>query len=717
MTVMLFLLSESFAFGQSKAVNRDKYNLNITQTEEKINLDGLLDEDVWKTAEKTGRFQRVTPTDTGFAIAQTEVMVTYDETNFYVGAICYDPTPGKRPIASLKRDFSFMSNDNFGIFIDPYNDQTNGFLLYVSAAGVQYEGLISNGSSVNSSWDAKWRCSVMSYDDKWVVECAIPFHSLKYFEGDTQWGINFGRLDLKTNEKSTWAAVPRQFTHSNLAFTGTLNWDKPLGKPGLSFSLIPYVTGKVTKTNSPVDEKANWGGNAGFDAKVMLSTSLNLDVTVNPDYSQVEEDRQVTNLDRFEISFPERRQFFLENSDLFAGLGNSSARPFFSRRVGLSVPVYGGMRLSGNLGDKWRIGLMDIQTGEKDDIPATNFAVAAMQRQVFSRSNITGFFINKQITGDFTDSLYNGNNYNRVAGIEYNLASADNRWTGKAFYHQSFYSGASADAAAVSGNLAYDTQFFSASIASSWIGADYIAEAGYIRRTGFFQVSPSLGYTFYPSSSSVLSHGPDFSLSLITDPELNLTDRSTEFSYNIGFQDRSSIAFSLSEDYVLLDRDYDPTNSGGLKLAAGESFDWLSGSVTFRSDSRKLFSYTLGGGYGGYYNGTRLNANTTLSYRFQPYGSISVTGNYNNISLPEPYKSAALILISPRLDLTFTDKIFLTTLVQYNNQTENLNMNIRFQWRFAPVSDLFIVYTSNSYTDDFTNKNRGLVLKLSYWFN
>ena len=304
-----------------------------------------------------------------------------------------------------------------------------------------------------------------------------------------------------------------------------------------------------------------------------------------------------------------------------------------------------------------------------------------------------------------------------VAGIEYNLASADNRWSGKAFYHQSFYPGASVDAAAVAGNLTFATRDFSASMASSWIGSDYVSEAGYIRRTGYFQVTPSLGYTFYPSSSRILSHGPDLSLNMYTDPDFNMTDRSTGLSYNISFQDRSSISFSVGEDFVLLDRDYDPTNSGGLKLAAGESFDWVAGDVSFRSDSRKLFTYSLGGGYGGYYNGTRLNMTSTIGYRFQPYGSVSVSGNYNNISLPEPYKSAALILISPRLDLTFTDKIFLTTLVQYNNQTENLNMNIRFQWRFAPVSDLFIVYTSNSYTDDFTNKNRGLVVKLSYWFN
>jgi len=714
--IALFHPGKSPVFGQSKAVNRDKYQIHINYTEEKINLDGLLDEDVWKSAERTGQFQRVTPTDTGYAIAQTTVMVTYDESNLYLAAICYDPTPGKRPISSLRRDFSFMGNDNFALFLDTYNDQTNGFGFYVSAAGVQYEHLGYGGNKTNSSWDTKWRSSVKSYDDRWVVELSIPFRSLRYFEGDTEWGINFGRLDLKTNEKSSWSPMPRQFNHCDLAYTGTLIWDKPLGKSGLRFSLIPYVTGKVTKNNQ-AEESAKWDGGAGFDAKVMLSSSMNLDLTVNPDYSQVEEDRQRTNLDRFELFFPERRQFFLENSDIFANLGNSSARPFFSRRIGLNVPVREGMRLSGKFGEKWRIGLMDIQTGKEDEIPASNFAVAVLQRQVFSRSSIAAFLINKQVTGNYNDTLYNGLDYNRVVGLEYNLASPDNRWTGKAFYHQSFYPGASADAATFAGNLGFSTRYFKAGIETAWVGADYVAEAGYIRRTGYFQMSPSAGFTFFPSSSIVLSHGPSLSFDVLYNPDFKITDRESQVIYKIGFQDRSSLNFVVAEEFVLLDRPYDPTNTGGERLAAGESFNWIDGGVGYDSDSRKLFTFTLDAGYGSYYNGTRWSMGGSVGYRFQPYGSIAIAANYNNILLPEPYNSAELVLIGPKLDITFTDKLFLSTFVQYNDQIDNLNTNIRFQWRFAPVSDLFIVYTDNSYTRDFSNKNRGLVVKLSYWFN
>jgi len=609
-----------------------------------------------------------------------------------------------------------MGNDNFALFIDTYNDQTNGFGFYVSAAGVQYKHLGYEGSRVNSSWDTKWRSAVRSYDDRWVAELSIPFRSIRYFKGDTEWGINFGRLDLKTNEKSAWAPMPRQFNHCDLAYTGTLIWDKPLNKAGLRFSLIPYITGKVAKNNETEESPKNEGG-AGFDAKVMLSSSMNLDLTVNPDYSQVEEDRQRTNLDRFELFFPERRQFFLENSDLFANLGSSSARPFFSRRIGLNVPVHAGIRLNGQLGDNWRIGLMNIQTGVEDEIPASNFSVAAFQRQVFSRSSIVGFLINKQITGNYSDTIYKGFDYNRVAGVEYNLASKDSRWTGKAFYHQSFYPGATADAATAAANLKFSTRYFNANLAASWVGADYIAEVGYIRRKGYFEVSPSLKYTFYPFSSAVLSHGPTLSFDIIQNPDFEMTDRQTQLSYSIGFQNRSQISLNVSEEFVLLDRPYSPTNTGGELLPAGESYNWQDVRVGFDSDSRKLFTLSMDAGYGSYYNGTRWSLSGSLGYRFQPYGSIAISANYNNISLPDPFNSAELILIGPKLDITFTDKIFLTTFIQYNDQVDNLNTNIRFQWRFAPVSDLFIVYTGNSYTEDFSSKNRGLVVKLSYWFN
>jgi len=715
LSIIIFSVS-TILQGQSKGVNRDKYRINITQTIENINVDGLLDEEVWETAECTGKFQRVTPTDTGYAIAQTKVRLTYDELNLYLGIICHDPTPGKRPVESLRRDYNFTRNDNFMLFLDTYNDQTNGFAFGISAAGAQTEGLQYDGTKVLYSWDIKWRSAVTSYDDRWVVEFSIPFRSIRYSEGDTEWGINFGRLDLKNNEKSAWAPMPRQFPHCSLPFTGTLVWDKPVGKAGLRVSLIPYVTGKVTR-DIEADEDIKYSGNAGIDAKMILSTSMNLDLTLNPDYSQVEVDRQQTNLDRFELFFPEKRQFFLENSDLFSNLGTGTLRPFFSRRIGLDNSVRAGARLSGNIGNNWRINLMDIQTGEKENIHASNYLVAALQRSIFSRSNISAFFINKQVMDVKDDTSFTGNRFNRVAGLEYNLASPDNRWTGKAFYHQSFQNSITFEDAAMAANLTYSSQYLTATLNQSFVGSGYIAETGYIRRRGYYEINPMFQYKFFPESDIIINHGPGVRMDMLFNPSFFLTDRETQLYYRIEWQNKSIIQVDVTETYIKLQAPYDPTNTGGLQFNTDEDFHWNEIGASYISDSRKLFNVSLTSRYGGYYTGKRLTLNGELNYRVQPYGSLAMVTTYNNISLPDPYNSAALLLIGPRLDFTFTDKLFFTSFIQYNNQIDNLNLNLRFQWRFAPVSDLFIVYTENSFPADYKVKNRGLVVKLSYWFN
>lgn len=717
--IIIITLNSGSAYSQAKGLNREKYRIDIRETTDNITVDGVLDEDAWRIAEKAGHLQRVLPTDTGFAISQTEVKLTYTPTTLYMGIICYDTLPGKRPVESLRRDFSFGKNDNFIAFIDTFNDQTNGFAFGISPAGAQWDGVQADGGTVNLNWDIKWRSAVKNYDDRWVAEYAIPFRSLRYHGGTPEWGINFSRQDLKSNEKSSWAPMPRQFATATLAYTGTLVWDKPLPPSGVRFSLIPYVSLKATQDKQK-GETIKYEPSGGIDAKAILSTSLNLDLTINPDYSQVEVDAQQTNLDRYELFFPEKRQFYLENSDLFASLGSESARPFFSRRIGLDNPVRAGARLSGKLGDKWRIGVMDIQTGSRDSIDAANYMVAAVQRQVFSRSSISAFLVNKQLTGSVSnDSLQNSDRFNRVGGLEYNLSSPDNKWTGKAFYHQDFHNGASLDNGAAAANIKYSSQYISATLNQMVIGKDYNAQTGYVRRTGIYSVTPMVSYKFFPNSSTVANHGPAIESFMFFDPSdgFRMTDRETELSYNIEWLNRNLFSIEVENSYVRLDAPFDPTNTGGVKLNTGTDFTWNEIGASFTSDVRRLLNFELGGRYGGYYNGTRFSLNGNLNYRVQPYGSLSIVTSYNNIILPEPYNSAKLLLIGPRFDFTFTDKLFFTSFIQYNNQIDNLNLNLRFQWRFAPVSDLFIVYTENSYPGDYQVKNRGLVVKLSYWFN
>jgi hypothetical protein len=713
--LLLFAISVVLS-AQNTPVNRKDYRLRATKISQPVSIDGVLDEEIWSRADKTTPFFRIQPIDTGYAKAQTEVMVAYDDANIYFGIINFDPTPGKRPVESYRRDWSFNNNDNFFVAMDTYNDQTNGFAFGVNAVGGQWDGMQANGGVVALEWDGKWYSAVQNYEDRWTAEFKIPFRTIRYNDGDTEWGINFSRLDLKTNEKSSWAPVPRQFASATLAFTGTLEWESPVPRSGIRASLIPYVLGQAThdlESGDPTDYKAN----AGLDAKVILSTSMNLDVTVNPDYSQVEVDQQVTNLDRFELYFPEKRKFFLENSDLFANLGSQTVRPFFSRRIGLNSPVIAGARLSGNAGENWRIGLMNMQTAVKDLHSADNFSVAVLQRKVLSRSNVGIFMTNKQVLVTPDDTAYQAYLFNRVAGGEFNFASADNNWTGKAFYHLSLNPGPEGKRSAASAMINYSTQKFKAGLSQSYVGGNYLAEMGFVRRTGYLQTTPSIGYQFYPHSERVTSHGPSLKTDLYFEPDMTLTDREVDLGYSLTWSDRSVIRVGLEEGYVMLLEPFDPTNTGGEMIPAGTEFNWTEASLSYQSTQRWLFTFMLEGRYGGYFGGTRAQFETEMNYRVQPYGSLSLVASYNHILLPEPYTSTDLVLIGPKLDITFTEKLFFTTFVQYNNQIDNINVNMRFQWRFAPVSDLYIVYTENAYPTGWQTKNRGIVLKLSYWFN
>ncbi|MCK4990786.1 MAG: carbohydrate binding family 9 domain-containing protein, partial [Bacteroidales bacterium] len=670
--VCLFACAQSL-FGQSTPINRDSYRLQAKKTDQPIVVDGVLDEAIWSRAEKTTPFYRILPIDTGFAQSQSEVMIAYDETNMYMGIICHDTMPGKRPAESLRRDFSFPKNDNFIAFIDTYNDQTNGFAFGVNAVGGQWDGMQADGGKVANDWDGKWYSAVQNYEDRWVAEFKIPFRTIRFHEGDTEWGINFSRLDLKTNEKSAWAPVPRQFASATLAFTGTLSLEKPLPKSGVRVSLIPYVSGKATKDKESGDPAA-YKANAGLDAKVILSTSMNLDVTINPDYSQVEVDQQVTNLDRFELYFPEKRKFFLENSDLFANLGTENLRPFFSRRIGLDQPVIAGARLSGSAGENWRIGLMNMQTAGTAEHSADNFAVAVLQRKVLSRSNVGAFLTNKQVITSPDDSA-SYFDYNRVAGGEFNFASVDNNWTGKALYHYSFNPGEEGNRFATTGMIAYNTETFSAGWSQAYVGANYLAEMGYVRRNAYHQSKPMVGYKFYTMSERVVNHGPELEADFIFDPNFNLTDREIDLSYSLTWRDRSTISLGVENGYVMLLEPFDPTHTGGVEIPAGSEFNWNEVSLMYMSTMKRLFTFMVGTRYGGFYGGTRASVEAEINYRIQPYGSLSLVAAYNKVEMPDPYTSMDLVLVGPKLDITFTEKLFFTTFVQYNNQIDNINVN------------------------------------------
>jgi hypothetical protein len=713
------LIMATFSFAQKK---NEQYQLPMQKAVSAINIDGVMDEKAWEKTTVTTDFNMVLPMDTSVSTVKTTVRMAYDDNNLYVIAECFKAKEGADMVESLRRDWNFGKNDNFIVFIDPFNDQTNGFAFGVNAVGAQWDGLMFEGGKVDLSWDNKWTSEVKMYADKWIFEAAIPFKSIRYKKGNTKWGINFSRNDLKTTEKSAWAPVPRQFPSSSMAYSGNLVWDNAPPSAGMNISAIPYVLGNVSK-DIEKNKATAWRRDFGGDAKIAVTSSLNLDVTINPDFSQVEVDRQQTNLDRFELFFPERRQFFLENGDLFSNFGYNAVRPFFSRRIGLNVPIQFGARLSGRINEKWRLGLMTMQT---DDVPTTglpqqNFSVLAVQRKVFSRSNVGLLVVNKEsmnYTPDASSALPKYAQYNRNVGFEYNLASSNNIWTGKTFLMKSFSPKNSSKEIAHGANLQYSSRNWNLGWQHEYVGSDYNAEVGFVQRRGYIKLNPQITRLFFPKSGNILTHAINMGTSHFFNQSFRKLEDETYLAYNPTFRNRSTATLWIARNYIELPQRVDPTNFTKDTLEKGSKHEWYAFGTEFVSKPQSVFNYSFSSRYGGYYaNGTRLSLTTELGYRFQPYVNIAVSANYNNIQMPEPLKDAQFWLIGPRIDLTMTDKLFFTAFAQYNEQQKNVNLNTRFQWRYKPASDLFIVYTDNYLPAPFNVKNRSLVLKLTYWWN
>jgi hypothetical protein len=720
-----------------RSVNQDDYRVQIKRAKTEISVDGDLAEEAWLHSEVADNFWMSFPVDDKRVDAelQTEVRMVYDDDYIYFGVVCYGDD--NYVIQTLKRDTDFWSGDAFALVIDPVNQQTNGFVFGVNPAGVQMESLIqgeigrrgNGGSGMNTAWDNKWFSQVKSFEDRWTIEIAIPFKTLRFKSKSRVWGINFVRGDAKTNSFHTWAPVPVQFRGLDLGYAGAMIWDNPPKRVRNNISIIPYTLGSYSQ-DFDENEPRNFNGNAGFDAKVAITSSLNLDVTFNPDFSQVEVDRQVTNLTRFNIRFPERRLFFLENSDLFQNFGIPPMRPFFSRRLGLDenanpIPILYGLRLSGNLNDDLRIGVMNLQTRTTDEFLGQNYTSFAFHQRVLKRSTIKGFVHNRQA---MDNSELQRTDYNRNVGLEFNYLSADGKWRAFTGVGGTFSHGLKGDNHFYQVGFGHDSRNLSFYTNLAGVGNNYVADMGFIPllnhydaeqdttfRVGFHHNFTRLSYTYFTEKNpKIISH--QLSARNILDITTNgdLISNDIIVNYQLRFTNTSNIeAEYTSTNEVLL---YPFAFTDGSPLPAGR-YDFQFAQLNFESDQRKLFIVNGGVQVGQFFNGTRNQYRLGFRYRAQPWGNFGIDFEQNDLRFPEPYGQTSLFLISPRFEINFSRDVFWTTFLQYNTQADNFNINSRLQWRFQPMSDLFIVYTDNYAVEFWGPKNRALVVKLNYWFN
>ncbi|MEL6970791.1 MAG: DUF5916 domain-containing protein [Bacteroidota bacterium] len=729
--VMVSCLLSVQLFAQSERPNQSSHRLDIQRANSEIRLDGVLDEAAWKAAAVAGDFWEKDPRDDVKSVVQTEGRLTYDDQFLYVAITCFD-TSTNHVIQTLKRDVGYWDSDAVAITLDPINEAANGFMFGVNPLGVQMEALLGGGSGPgnwNNNWDNIWYAETAQYEDRWVVEMAIPFKTLRYEAGAKIWGINFLRNDAKRNRFHVWAPIPRQFWGIDQGYSGQLVWDKEPPVASGNVAIIPYISGQFQQDMEAEvpDEKEEWLGQAGVDAKIALSPSLNLDLTVNPDFSQVDVDVQQTNLTRFNLFFPERRNFFLENSDMFTSFGIPPARPFFSRRIGLdedgqAVPITFGARLTGNVTDDLRIGVLGVQTKANDVQAGQNYFTAAFSQRVLERSSIRGMFINRQAfaNGEFSDT-----DYNRNADLEFNYQSADGSIEGWAGYHHAFRQGVDDKQVFWNTGGAYTGANFNFLVDYVTVGENYFADVGFVNRLenydavrdttirrGYKILYTPLNFTLLPQVDWLQNLNINLENALFLNDDYSLNERITAAIIVAEFPNSSRLEFGTVNYTTDLLFPFDFTD--GEPLPAGR-YNYQDFGINYNSDQRKLLSYGLQLEGGGFYNGRRTLVGGNLNYRVQPWGSFALSANYNQLTFPDNFGEETLWLIGPRAEVNFSKNLFWTTFLQYNTQADNFNINSRLQWQFRPLSWLFLVYSDNYAVDVWGPKNRALVLKVNYW--
>jgi Domain of unknown function (DUF5916)/Carbohydrate family 9 binding domain-like len=730
---IIFLRSCAAVCGQDSSGIQQQFNLHIKKSSSAIKIDGDLEDAAWKDAETTTPFFLKFPTDEGVPKRKTEVKTLYNDQYVYFAFTAYD-SGSNHFIRSLKRDVGHDDNDGVAVILDPVNQHSNGFFFVVNAFNVQSEDVLSSfggNDGVDFSWDNKWLSATKIYEDRWTAEIAIPFKTLRYTAGKMNWGINFLRVDAKSNEYSTWTKVPRNFRSYDLGYTGLLQWDAAPPAPGKNISLIPYITGNIT------DDKAGNAatkitGNAGLDAKIALTSSLNLDLTVNPDFSQIEVDRQVTNLTRYNIFFPERRTFFLENSDLFSSYGIPPIRPFYSRRIGLDnngnrLPILFGARLTGNIAGRTRVGIMNMETGKKNGSAAQNYSAVSINQGVLKRSMIKGYFLNHSASLSAEEIRKDPlQKYGRNTGIEFDYTNQKGTWNGWGTFNHSLKPGITKNNIYSNTGFSYSGRNIGFTVDATTLGTNYYTDMGYVERienydaardtsirVGFKHLFTQAEYKIFPKKGRISQHSIQAERYYVINPDNTFNEADYSLNYSIMFHNSSNLFVIINANKVKL---LFPVSFTGKTPLPINTYNYQNAGVGYESDRRKLLSFTIEAIAGTFYNGTNIQLSTGFTIHSQPHLDISLQAEYNKLHFPAPYGEAELFLLAPRVDFNFSTKIFWTTFLQYNTQQNNFNINSRLQWRYKPMSDLFLVYTDNYFSDPLLkNKNRSFVFKLSYW--
>jgi Domain of unknown function (DUF5916)/Carbohydrate family 9 binding domain-like len=697
--------------------------IEAVKISEKIIIDGKLDEAAWANASVAKDFVQSEPREGEPSIELSEVRVLYDGQSIYFGAYLHDSKIKNVVVADLKKDFQGEAGDSFDVVLDTFHDERNGYIFSTNAAGAKFDSqMINEGRENNNNWDGVWYVKTGEVDDGWIAEIAIPFRTFKFRESDVQtWGINFHRnlRSAHRNEDSFWSPIPRIYNLNRVSLAGTLEGLEGI-KPGSNIRFKPYVTSSYAQNKRTGVNKTD--SDVGFDAKYGLTSGLTLDFTYNTDFSQVEADEQQINLTRFSLFFPEKREFFLENSGIFkfgsnrsfegggGGINSRLNSPpddvfFFSRTIGLSssneaVPILGGTRLTGRTGP-FEIGVLNVQQRGYMDSEATNFTVGRLKRNILANSDIGVMVMDKEVA--------NSLNFNRIVGTDANLRFGQYT-TVNAFVAKASLPGVTSDN--MEGNLAFNYQDrrWHASSGYTFIQNDFINEMGYTPRRGIRKYESVFGRYFRPQNSAIRLFQPHMELDYFEDEQGHLDSKYVSFHFPITWQNGAQIQMGKNATVEALKKSF-TLNNGKNNVPAG-IYDDPEYFFFYRPDQSRRLAPSFRWGIGPFYTGYKHTYTFAQAVRVSNKFNGSVNFTHNNISLADGHYKTNLV--STRLNYSFSTSMFLNALVQYNSDARQWSSNIRFNIIHRPLSDFFLVYNErrNSLTGDL--QDRAIIAKLTY---
>ncbi|MCU4177432.1 sugar-binding protein [Carboxylicivirga sp. N1Y90] len=738
--LLLFVLIHFNSLAQAPPMK----HIQITRGDNEFIIDGVINDDEWEHASYIDDFWQHWPVDTIPAIKRTEVKVSYDNEFIYVSAKCFDDK-AQPIITSMKRDDEggFWNSDGFSVTIDPGNNDTNGYFFAMNPRGIQVDATVSQRGAnpiVDTFWDDYWLGEARITDYGYSYEMAIPFSSIKFDADNNQWGINFIRNDIELGAYDLWCRFPMDFSGMDFGYNGNVTFkdDVPKETKG-KINIFPSVSGAVINDRE-ADGKTEVKLNGGLDAKMAVGSNLSLDLSIYPDFSTVNVDRQYIDFYRFEYYMPEMRSFFLENGDLFSGFGtytdhttpytDNRIKPLYTRRIGIYdwnyVPMTYGVRLSGNASEKVRIGVLNVQNEAYEDLSAQNYSATSFQWSVLKRSAIKGMFTNRQMTPDFM--RFDKEDYNRTAGLEFDYMNNKGNWTGTAKYHHSFNPENYGKAAYLGAELNYNSSTLRVANRVYNVGDNYINDMGYVPRLynrndrddtefrqGFTELTNRTSYTFYPKNDKLLLIAPGNNFSAYTNPNGSIKDYVGHLNVYTEFESRSSINVFMNYEQANLLAPTDILKNDKL-LEAGQ-YNFQSIGILYTSNWRKLFNYNLSAENGFFYNGEKTSLHLGAKYRVQPWGNFSFDYDYCNLRFPGDIGTEIYHLAALQAEITFKKDLSWTTLVQYNTQVDNMNVNSMLRWRFRPLSDFFIVVKNDRTSHNFSDKKLQVNFKLRYWLN